>query len=269
MTSEPGFQLSGDAPERYESHVATIMAPFVAALLDAARPEPGDAVLDVACGTGFAARAAADLVGADGNIVGVDVNPGMLAAAGAHTPDAAPLYWNQASADALPFDDAAFDVVVCQQGVQYFPELDAAFTEFARVLRPGGRVAVTAWASIDGSPFFLAQRLAIDEVAGPKVAASYATSFSCTAKRIAAAMREAGLDEVRTRELQVMIKLPPLADFAPAHLSALPWASAVAEARRDGIRKATETLCELLGPFTASDGTAELPFTSTVAAAVR
>ncbi|UGQ09043.1 methyltransferase domain-containing protein [Yinghuangia sp. ASG 101] len=268
MTSEPGLRLSGDTAERYASHVAVIMAPFVAALLDAARPRPGDAVLDVACGTGFTALAAADLVGADGSVIGVDVDPGALDDAAARTPDTAPVFWHRASADALPFDDAAFDAVLCAQGVQFFPDRDAAFTEFARVLRPGGRVAATTWSSIDGSPYFLAQQLAIDEVAGPDAAASYGTAFACTAKHLAAAMRATGFDEVRTRELRVTIALPRLVDFAPAHLSALPWA-AVAEAHPDGIRRVTDTLCELLRPFTASDGTAVLPFTSTVASAVR
>lgn len=136
-----GFQLAGSAPERYERFVAPIMAPFVAALLDAADLEPGRALLDVACGTGFAARAAAARVGPAGRVAGVDVNPGMLATAHKNAPSS--IEWHQAPADDLPFPDDTFDAVVCQQGLQFFPDLQAAVTEAMRVTTGGGRVAAT------------------------------------------------------------------------------------------------------------------------------
>ena len=85
MGSQPGFQLRGSAPERYERYLHPIMAPFVAALIEAGRLQPGSAVLDVACGTGFIARAAAARVGPTGRIAGTDLNPGMLDELAAHT----------------------------------------------------------------------------------------------------------------------------------------------------------------------------------------
>lgn len=264
-----GFQLAGDAAQRYDTYVAPIMAPFVAALLDAASPAPGSAVLDVACGTGFTTRAAAAAVGPGGRVVGVDVNPGMLAAAAAHAPSAVRIQWDQAPADALPYTAAEFDTVLCQQGAQFFPDLPAAFAEAARVLRPGGRFALTAWASIDLSPFFLAQRLAIDEIAGPEVSAGYAAAFTCTGRRISAALHTAGFTEVRTREHTAHIRIPDLATFARNHITALPWHEDLRTAHPQGPEAAALAHAELLSPFTTSDGSADLPFTSTVAVATR
>src|SRR5689334_22349227 len=142
MADEPGFQLRGSAPERYEQYLAPIMTPFVTALLDAVDLCPGDTVLDLACGTGFAARAPAAHVGPAGRVHGADVNEAMLKVAVAHHPRHYPdIEFTAAPADDLPYPDATFDAVVCQQGAQFFPDLTAALKETARVTRPEGRFA--------------------------------------------------------------------------------------------------------------------------------
>jgi ubiquinone/menaquinone biosynthesis C-methylase UbiE len=107
--------VTGSAPERYERFLRPVMAPFVAALVEAGGVGPGAAVLDVACGTGFVARAAAARVGPAGRIAGTDLNPGMLEVAAASSDGAAPpIEWRQAPADQLPFPDGAFDAVLCR-----------------------------------------------------------------------------------------------------------------------------------------------------------
>ncbi|NUU25142.1 MAG: methyltransferase domain-containing protein [Streptomycetaceae bacterium] len=272
MAGESGFQISGGAAERYERHVAPIMAPFIPAILDAAALPPGGALLDLACGTGFVARAALPSLDPDGRIVGVDVNPEMLEVAAAHTPADAPdrptVSWRHASADELPFPAAQFDAVVCQQGAQFFPDLDAALAEATRVLRPGGRIAVATWASIDRSPFFLAQRLAVDDVAGPEVAASFDTAFACSARRLTAGLRTAGLTDVTSREVTCKIRLPRLDEYAPGQLLALPWGRPVAT-HPDGLTTYTRTLADLLFPYVAPDQSVVVPFATTLATAVR
>jgi protein-L-isoaspartate O-methyltransferase len=80
MSEESGFQISDHAPLHYQAQVEYFMAPFVEAMV-ATSVKRGDAVLDAACGTGFATRAAARVVGSNGRVVGSDINAGMVAMA--------------------------------------------------------------------------------------------------------------------------------------------------------------------------------------------
>ena len=104
--------------------------------------DPGDRVLDVGCGTGVLARAAADRVAADGQVTGLDLNEGMLAVAQRLRPQ---IDWRQGDATHLPFADESFDVVMSQFALMYFPDRPAALKEMARVLRPGGRLVIAVW----------------------------------------------------------------------------------------------------------------------------
>ncbi|MFE0514780.1 methyltransferase domain-containing protein [Streptomyces sp. NPDC058964] len=271
MADEPGFQLKGSAPERYEQYVAPLMAPFVTALLDAVDLCPGDVVLDLACGTGFAARAAAARVGPAGRVHGADVNAGMLEVAEARHPRQYPdIEFTQAPADRLPYPDATFDAVVCQQGVQFFPDLTAAFTEIARVLRPSGRFAATAWTEMTRSPYFSTQYEAIKEYGGDELAAAYTTAFACSADRLTDALGKAGCRDITTREITFGIVLPPLVDFSPAHLSALPWGQQIADAHgQEALTAAGRSIADRLADRAAPDGSVTLPFTATLATATR
>jgi ubiquinone/menaquinone biosynthesis C-methylase UbiE len=127
----------GNAAENYERYfVPAIGAPLASDLIDAASLRPGERVLDVACGTGVVTRLAAGHVGAAGNVSGVDINPGMLAVARENAPAASSIEWYEGSAEALPFADATFDVVLCQMGLQFFPDKPKALQEMRRVLTP-------------------------------------------------------------------------------------------------------------------------------------
>src|SRR5262249_60545343 len=103
-------------------------------------PGRGDRVVDVACGTGIVARIAAARVGPSGVVVGVDLNPGMLNVARSvsltDSRSAAPIQWQEASADKLPFPGESFDIVYCQLGLQFFADRPAALREMRRVLGP-------------------------------------------------------------------------------------------------------------------------------------
>lgn len=166
--TQTGFQLGGDAPERYERTVAPIMAPFIEAAIDRAALPPGGAVLDVACGTGFLTRRVGEVAGAGARVAGLDVNAGMLARARASQASRADVLfeWHEASALEMPFGDGEFDAVLSQQGVQFFPSLEQAAAEMHRVLRPGGRAVVTFWAALDEQTFFRVQNESLDRDAG-------------------------------------------------------------------------------------------------------
>ncbi len=137
-------------PKNYEMRLGPVVfEPRAEVLLDAAGVSSGDRVLDVASGTGVVARAAAGRAGPGGSVVATDVSEAMLSQAGAHRlPDGtAPIEYLEARADDLPFPDESFDVVLCQQGLQFFPERLDAVREMRRVLHPGGRVGAAVWAA--------------------------------------------------------------------------------------------------------------------------
>lgn len=143
MTSQP----QPNPAWTYQEYLApALFIPWSKVLLEHARPEPGERVLDLACGTGIVARQAAPLVGSQGAVVGLDVSPGMLAVARElPAPKGASIDWREASAVEMPVLGAAFDIVLCQQGLQFFPNRLAAMKEALRALDSGGRLVLSVW----------------------------------------------------------------------------------------------------------------------------
>jgi arsenite methyltransferase len=121
-------------------------------MLDALRLAPGESVLDVGSGPGILAAEMAAAIGPMGAVHGIDPSESMLAIARQREvpPDAAPVAFVSGEADALPFGEGAFDVVVATQVYEYVPDMAAALAEAHRVLRPKGCLAVldTDWDSI-------------------------------------------------------------------------------------------------------------------------
>lgn len=106
--------------------------------------QPGERVLDLACGTGAFERRVADAV-PDAALVGIDIAPAMVEQARAKTDDATNVRFEEGDAHDLPFDDHAFDVVVCANTFHYFTHPETVLAEAKRVLRPGGRLVVLDW----------------------------------------------------------------------------------------------------------------------------
>src|SRR4051794_4440488 len=136
MSEEPRRLDFGRVAEAYERvQVPAIFTGWATDLVSIADLRAGERILDVACGTGIVARLAAPRVAPAGHVVGVDVNAAMLTVARAQPqPAGAVIEWHQGDAAALPFPDAAFDVVLCQQGLQHMADRGAAVREMRRVL---------------------------------------------------------------------------------------------------------------------------------------
>ncbi len=107
--------------------------------------QPGEALLDVMCGTGTLALAVAEAVGTGGRVVGADLSPGMLAVARNKAAGQPQVSYIEADATTLPLADAEFDGVACASGLFFVPEMDAALREWRRVVRPGGRVVFSSF----------------------------------------------------------------------------------------------------------------------------
>jgi len=159
-----------------EVMVPRIFGPWGNKLLGELGLAPGEAVLDVACGPGTVTRLAAALSGPTGRVTGCDLSPAMLGIAAGLGPVAggAAIEYVEAPADRLPVPDASFDVVSCQQGLQFFADRPAALAEMRRALRPGGRIGVAVWKRIEECPPFAVLAEAIRKVAGDRLAGRYA-----------------------------------------------------------------------------------------------
>jgi ubiquinone/menaquinone biosynthesis C-methylase UbiE len=146
------FSIGVEQAESYEERfVPALFRQWVEPVLEASEVGPGDRLLDVACGTGIVARTAASRVAPDGTVTGLDLNDAMLSVARRVAPD---LTWRHGDVAELPFGDDAFDVVTCQAAVFFFPDPTRALAEMARVTRPGGRVVVQSFSSLDAQPAY-------------------------------------------------------------------------------------------------------------------
>lgn len=136
---------------------------YASAVLEAAGRSPGSSVLDLATGTGDAALLAGQCVGSAGDVIGVDLSVPMLRVAASKSL-ASNVSFAAADAMMLPFRDGTFDTVICQFGLMFFPDRVAALAETRRILRRGGRVALTVWGSPDQAPFAGIMARALGEV---------------------------------------------------------------------------------------------------------
>lgn len=175
MADREAWQVSSDAAAVYERcFVPALFAAWAPVVARAAAISAGDRALDVACGTGVLARRMAELVGPSGSVTGLDINAAMLAVARQTAPG---VDWQQGNAIDLPFDDASFTKVASQFGLMFFPDRIAAVREMWRVLAPGGRLAIAAWASVDEAPGYQALVDVATEHVGAQAASVFAAPF--------------------------------------------------------------------------------------------
>lgn len=134
--------------------VAGIIRYFTPVFLQRLHPQPGEQVLDIACGTGIVARSVVPMVKPDGSVTGLDMNPAMLEVACQQFSDNCEgIEWHAGQAERLPFPDHAFDLVICHHGLQFFKDRSAAVHEMHRVLRPNGRVGIAVWQGLEKNTF--------------------------------------------------------------------------------------------------------------------
>jgi ubiquinone/menaquinone biosynthesis C-methylase UbiE len=132
-----------------------IFQPLSSIVLELAAPRSGEHVLDIACGTGLIARQVAPLVGKQGSVLAVDINPAMLAfAQSLPAPAGADIEWREADATTVDLPHSQFDLAICQQGLQFFSERAVALQRIRTCLKPGGRFVVAVWQNIEQQPLF-------------------------------------------------------------------------------------------------------------------
>jgi SAM-dependent methyltransferase len=149
----PDKVFAGSIPKFYEAYLVPLLfEPYAADLVSRLAARSPGRVLEVAAGTGVVTRALASALPERVSIVATDLNQPMLDQAAA-LGTRRPVEWRQADAMQLPFPDGAFDAVVCQFGVMFFPDKAKALSEAHRVLRPGGVLIFNVWDRIEENEF--------------------------------------------------------------------------------------------------------------------
>jgi ubiquinone/menaquinone biosynthesis C-methylase UbiE len=226
------WQLAGSTAQAYERFlVPAIFAPWGRELVRLADPAPDARVLDVACGTGVLARIAAERLGEDARITGVDLNPDMVAVARTVAPERAePIVFTVGDACSLDLPGADFDTVLCQQALQFFDDRAAALSEMRRVLVPGGRAALSVLRPLRHNHAYGHFADALDHHVGSDAGAMMRAPFpNLAADDLRDLMRGAGFDRVTIRIAVTSVRYPSVAEMVRQETVSSPLAGRLAE----------------------------------------
>jgi SAM-dependent methyltransferase len=257
------FQLTREQAQAYDDLlVPALFGQWAPQLVDCARVGSGQSVLDVACGTGVVARAARDVVGPGGRVVGVDLNPAMLEVARDARPD---LEWAQGDAEDLPFADAEFDVALCQSALFFFADPSRAVAEMSRVVVPGGVVALQTYAPLAEQPAYGPFVELVAGHAGPEARVLLGTYWSQgDVDGLLRLTSAAGLSLLESRSSLGVAVFPSAAAVAHTEIQATPLAERITPEMYALVVAGTE---ELLGEYADESGLVSLPIRATLLAA--
>ena len=242
-------------------------------MLAASRPQPGERVLELACGPGGVGIAAARLVAPGGEVVLSDVVAEMTAIAGAR---AAAAGVDNVQARVLDIEridepDASYDVVLCREGLMFAPDPARAASEIRRVLRPGGRVAIAVWGPRERNPWLGLVFDAVSAQTGrpvppPGVPGPFSLGDSAT---VVALLADAGLAGVQISELPTPLRAGSFEEWW-ARTSALagPLAKILAALPEGAAQALRERLRDAVRPYTTPSGV-EIPGVTLIASARR
>lgn len=264
--SPQSWQLEDNSAEAYERYlVPAIMRSWAADLVDLAAPLPGERVLDVACGTGIVARTAAPRVGASGTVVGLDLNPAMLAVARQVASALPPaIEWQEGNALDLPFPDGAFDVVFCQYALMFFGDRSRALTEMRRVLAPHGRLAVSVGRGLEHNRGYAALSDALERHAGPDAAAMMRSIFALgNDQQLRSLVAGAGFRDVRIRLAVDAVRYPSFEEMLRREAASSPLAGPLGQIDDDARNRLVAEVAATLRSYVDDEGIA-IPIESLV-----
>ena len=220
-------------PEMYERWlVGPLFRPWAELTLDEVDLSSGDRVLDIACGTGIVARIAKERLGDTGQVVGIDVSPDMLAVARAVAPD---IDWREGNVSSLPLNEGEeFDVVICQQGLQFFPDKAQAVSQMRRALADHGRLAVATWRSDDEVPFSRELRGVAERHLGAIPDQRYSFGDAILLERL---LRDAGFRDLEVKTVARTIRFDDGEPFIRLNTMAFVGMSSSGKAMSDDERK--------------------------------
>lgn len=247
-------QVNTNAAEVYEDFfVPALFQQWPAQVAEAARVQTGMRVLDVACGTGILARSLAERLGA-GSVVGLDINPGMLAVAQRTAPL---IEWREGAAESLPFEDASFDAVVSQFGLMFFEDRHAAIHEMVRVLKPGGKLAVAVWASLKDTPGYAAMAHLLQRLFGDTIAQALHVPYNLGSRQhLRRLFDKVSLSNVDLQTLEGAARFPSIAAWVYTDVKGWTLADVLDDAQVETLLRHAE---HELAPFVGPNGRVEFP----------
>jgi SAM-dependent methyltransferase len=240
-------------------------------MLAASRPQPGERVLELACGPGGVGIAAARLVAPGGEVVLSDVVAEMtaIAAARAAAAGADNVRARVLDIESIDEPDASYDVVLCREGLMFAPDPARAASEIRRVLRPGGRVAIAVWGPRERNPWLGLVFDAVSAQTGrpvppPGVPGPFSLGDSAT---VVALLADAGLAGVQISELPTPLRAGTFEEWW-ARTSALagPLAKILAALPEGAVQALRERLRDAVRPYTTPSGL-EIPGLTLIASA--
>ena len=223
-----GWQLCEGGPEAFEKYVVPAFGDVWAQdIVKRAALRKGDRILDVGCGTGIVARYAYKSMGDAVHITGVDVNDIALEKAREISAlNAVPIEWKQADVTTLPFSSDKFDVLLCQQGLQYFPDRSRALKEINRVLVNEGRIVFSVWRPIEFSPFYLTLHKALEEFINREAASILASAYTLSdPMQLKELLEGARFKNIKIRIVIKQMRYSPLEEFLIGGSLASPFAN--------------------------------------------
>ncbi|MBM7784961.1 methyltransferase domain-containing protein [Tenggerimyces flavus] len=263
--SEEFSQVSDQAAVFYEEFLLpALFAQWTSVMLDAANVGPADRVLDIACGTGVLARAATERVGKQGEVVGIDRNPGMLSVARTKAPE---ITWQEGLAEELPYQQEEFDAVVCQFGLMYFDDQRGALAEMWRVLRPGGSIAVAVWAGLDQVPAYQGFNAIVGRLFGAEAERAMNAPFSLgDPATLSSLATEAGIPDARVVTHRGTTRFPSMDWWVTADGKGWLLERYVDDA---GLARLLERATDVLAEYVTADGRVEFAMPANLLSATR
>jgi len=254
------WKVEGSGAEAYEHYIVPAwMGEWADALIAVAQLEPGQQVLDVACGTGVVARRAAIRLGTGAKVSGLDADPGMIQVARryAEKENAPFIDWHCGDAVRMPFSDERMDVLICQQGLQFFPDQPAALREMSRVLARGGRLALSVWRALDRSPFLAVLAEVLGRYLGPEATMPFHATCSLSRREdLRQLVSAAGFSEIHIRLEAKVARYPSFSSFLHGYISVFPFAARIAAMPEVDRIRMFEEIYTALETFIDDDGLA-------------
>ncbi|MDQ2052745.1 methyltransferase domain-containing protein [Natronolimnohabitans sp. A-GB9] len=251
------WQLEQSASDAYEEYlVPPILDPWAERLINSVRLGSDDRVLDVGCGTGIVARRAIAELNADSTVVGLDRNERMLAKAEEEAGGSEPaIEWRQGDAADLSFADEQFDVVFCQQALQFFDQPETALAEMRRVLAPDGRIACSIWRPIEYQPGYIVLAEALERHVGDEAGLMIRGIFpGWNTNSVRNLAREAGFDDV-TLTIEIGdIRYPSISEFVRREAASSPLAEHIAGVAEDVREELIGEVTDKLIDYTDDEG---------------